>query len=854
MAINQNATINVAVTGQSSIDRLQASLNKTSDAFAGLKTALGSLAIGSFVAQAFQMANAMSDLGKATGISTQAILGFTQAVDANGGSIDGATLGIGKFAQAIESAAGGSKEMQDKFLKLGITLDDLRNLSEQDLLRRTVEGLGRAGNSAVTAATGMSLFGKAARSTDWAGVARDIGSMTDAANGASIDAAGQASQNFSNALVQVQRELLTALKPLSELAVSLTESTAGLGKFISVAVDIGTVVASFFVLGKAFTLVRSGFQALTGAFGAISSGAATVSKTVNMMGYSFGNIIKGFSEGFGRVVSAVGMLGKNFGFLSSGLATVAKGFSILGAAAYAAWKLIVPEWVREKILGIFQANTDGLAATQDAEDAAAGASMKAKEQRMAAAREVQAALQKEIEGLANLLTSYQAINTEANKKYQLETDALKLSESQRMSQQERFGAEATFLKEMAKLTEQYQEKSKSSSESDLAMLPRITAAMTALSGAYNQQLGVVDTLVAARVRAVQAQQLELFSLKQQQQLTEELAEVQHRMATSTMSAVERKYADIDFAAQKSARSAIAAEEARRNQGLTKEEARAYYDAALKGSEQLKASQRIEYENSRQFSTGWDRAFREYADNATNAAKTAENLFRKATQGMEDAIVNFAKTGKFEWKNFVNMMLEELLRAQIQSIFAQMMGNMQGSMRGGGGGGGAGGGGGGIIGSLIGGIGSLFGGGSKPLQGPTQSGGNLSNGGGGGGILGSLVSGIGNLFGGGGNSRPLQGPTQSGGNLSGGFLSGIGDFFSGFFANGGNIPAGRFGVVGEAGPEFVGGPASVTPMSGTTVTYNINAVDASSFQALLARDPSYIYALTEQGRKSFAGAR
>jgi len=32
-----------------------------------------------------------------------------------------------------------------------------------------------------------------------------------------------------------------------------------------------------------------------------------------------------------------------------------------------------------------------------------------------------------------------------------------------------------------------------------------------------------------------------------------------------------------------------------------------------------------------------------------------------------------------------------------------------------------------------------------------------------------------------------------------------------------------------------------------VTYNINAVDAVSFQTLLARDPGLIYALTEQGR-------
>ena len=87
------------------------------------------------------------------------------------------------------------------------------------------------------------------------------------------------------------------------------------------------------------------------------------------------------------------------------------------------------------------------------------------------------------------------------------------------------------------------------------------------------------------------------------------------------------------------------------------------------------------------------------------------------------------------------------------------------------------------------------------------------------------------------------------------IEGIGDFFGGFFANGGTIPAGKFGIVGERGPELVSGPGTVTPMGGgTQVTYNINAVDAQSFSQLLARDPALIFALTEQGRKSLPMGR
>jgi len=47
-------------------------------------------------------------------------------------------------------------------------------------------------------------------------------------------------------------------------------------------------------------------------------------------------------------------------------------------------------------------------------------------------------------------------------------------------------------------------------------------------------------------------------------------------------------------------------------------------------------------------------------------------------------------------------------------------------------------------------------------------------------------------------------------------------FSGFFADGGRIPSGKYGVVGERGPEFVGGPATVTPMgAGGNITFQFN---------------------------------
>ena len=82
------------------------------------------------------------------------------------------------------------------------------------------------------------------------------------------------------------------------------------------------------------------------------------------------------------------------------------------------------------------------------------------------------------------------------------------------------------------------------------------------------------------------------------------------------------------------------------------------------------------------------------------------------------------------------------------------------------------------------------------------------------------------------------------------------------ANGGPVQGNVPIMVGERGPELFipKGAGSIVPngamnaaASGeamqTIVNYNIQAVDASSFRSLVARDPSFIYAVTEQGRRS-----
>lgn len=105
-------------------------------------------------------------------------------------------------------------------------------------------------------------------------------------------------------------------------------------------------------------------------------------------------------------------------------------------------------------------------------------------------------------------------------------------------------------------------------------------------------------------------------------------------------------------------------------------------------------------------------------------------------------------------------------------------------------------------------------------------------------------------------------------IFGGIFGGVNPFtslFGGARANGGPVQAGKTYLVGERGPEMVrfGRAGTVIPnarlMEGdggggmTQVVYNISAVDAPSFKALVSQDPQFIYSVTQVGGRR-AGVR
>lgn len=127
--------------------------------------------------------------------------------------------------------------------------------------------------------------------------------------------------------------------------------------------------------------------------------------------------------------------------------------------------------------------------------------------------------------------------------------------------------------------------------------------------------------------------------------------------------------------------------------------REYHERAL-ADEQVYQDARAALEADA--SVGFDRALADYLDSSRNVAEQAEGLWGNAFRGMEDALVQFATTGKASFGDLARSIIADLIRIQIRAQLAGMLGS------------------GGGLGGLLSGIGSMFGLGGGGLGGVNAS--------------------------------------------------------------------------------------------------------------------------------------
>lgn len=105
--------------------------------------------------------------------------------------------------------------------------------------------------------------------------------------------------------------------------------------------------------------------------------------------------------------------------------------------------------------------------------------------------------------------------------------------------------------------------------------------------------------------------------------------------------------------------------------MTKEDIAKYGEVEKK---RIEEQYKIE-ESQKSFEYGWKRAFKNYADDATNAAKMGEQAFVSLTNNMESALDQFVRTGKLNFGDLARSIIADLLKIQLRAQATSLFGGL-----------------------------------------------------------------------------------------------------------------------------------------------------------------------------------
>lgn len=739
------------------IRKVSSDLDEMSSKINGFATA-GTAALIGLGASAAAFADELADVAAANETTINSVLGLGAALQGAGGNADSVGRLLQSLSNNMESANSGNLKMVSTFEKLGVSISDLGSLSQDQIRNNVIKNLAEMKDVTERNALAQQMFGKAALGVNWKAVAADIDENTRKYEqyNDSLKTAGDAFDAMGSIIKDIKIAAAEAFEPLfkyiaklkidiptvttlikvfaAALAVAVSASVlAGFAKLLVLLKDIGMVVSK----NKLVTII--------GTLLSIGVGVAT-----------WTGLMKDTEEAINDTATAQ----ENVNEKTEKTKRDQTGIYEAIKKQKDSLTQVTEQYNRQikNIQDKLKFESESLLLTEE-------------EKRI---KQEQNAIETQTENsLASLKQKYDAMDIDARKRVQAEYEKEKKAiESTGQAAKKDVEERILGIIRLQNQFKEFQNFIKEVNDVNIKRFELLSKQISDNSG-YQEKIDLEQKLIAlGKIRTTIGEGLVGLSQKEKE---EALAAV--TIATTATQNLGLSYDQINKSIEENIKAQIRA-------GIISQKVgdaiinsnRDSRISILQNAETIANTSKEIADQSRTFSYGWSKAFRDYTDEASNAARAAERIFQKVTSGMEDMIVNFAKTGKFEFKSFMNSILEELLRSQVRQLMSQVFN----------------------------------------VGGATSTG-----------SSGNIFKSIGKLLG---------------------------------FANGGVIPTDGPVIVGERGPELISGAAGrvVTPNNqlgtSTNVVYNISAVDALSFKQMLAQDPSFIYAVTEQGRRTLPTSR
>jgi hypothetical protein len=623
-------------------NKLNLSASNLTGGLLKLRGTLATIGLGAFAASALQSADAVADLADSTGMSIGKILEFQKALQLAGGKADDTGKALATFYGSIDEANQGSDKAQETFAKLGVSLKDLKTLSEEDLLDKTIKGFNNLTDPIQRNTTLTNLFGKSMRTVDPARLGDELESLRG-----KMAAQEWATKDAADAIETFER-LVSALKGAVVLA--LNPILSFFGTFKDGEYDVRSMAGTIQSLAAAYIALR------VAAFGAAVATAAA------------GGGLKGGAAGVVTGVAAAALTFKGINELMSQLE---------GPLPYAG-----------------QASPMGPNATME-EQLAEEARLRAGRNRLSGAtgRDQQAGkeLQGQLTAVKALADGYRRAAQANMDRYTTEVDLLGKTEYEQELIKGTNEIEKRYADQLAAL----EDKKQGAKGATLALIQKSIADLGDLKTSeldifeitrkqtfeYKQQQDQIKLITDEIEKQIQRQQTLGDIIRG---INDKQKDVGFETAQRGRNPLERQIAEIQENARKGALEAgrtFAAAFEDGGDGLTPERAQELADGLNQIAEKYNGIADAQLGNldaSRSWDTGWKEAFDSYAENATNAATVAATTFSSMANNMESALDNFVETGKLNFKDLARSIIQDLLKIQLKASAMNMFKAIGGS--------------------------------------------------------------------------------------------------------------------------------------------------------------------------------
>lgn len=836
-----------SLAANTAFTKLQGTVDRMTTRIGGLRTALAGLGFLALGGSALKMADDLQDLSNATGIAVGRLLELKKALTTSGGDAEQMGTALNNFLRSIDDAAEGSIKAQNSFIGLNVSLNDLRKMSEQDLFIKTLEGIAAIENPSRRAAEMMDKFGKSFKTVDPQELLDKLKATAGEGDkyAASIKRAAELNDALATAQGNVKIAFIEAFAPIirqiNGMNQALDDSGVKMEGLINIIKLVGIALATSFVfsvglklvavvgqIGRAFTalgavVTGSGVGAMAGLF------AATGRLMVVFRGFVALIAIVGTS------VYAASQLFDDFGSIATNaLARVIEGVGSLTASL-----LNLPTDAIAALLNLFGAgikNPVGLGTGLQNMVNQAEATRKKAEADAAYAKKIGGGRggqggptaeqlgvpsitggkggpdTREVDETArrNAIQGIRDINVEYEKQQRLRLAALDL-ETSLVGKTEEEKQLAQAQRELAlnyqSTQEQLIQRRNSLTKDEQYLAGEINATLKKNADAYSKQAQDLEKTIIAQQTANLLEKDRLNTLQNMTKAYDDHIARQRALGEILRAANDQVFAAKDAIPQSQLvglsgiqKQIIDIQESARK--AAQEAARAFAANFEDGGDGLTP------ERAKELADGLDQiagAYKRVATAQTEVAQANYETSRSFSTGWQDAFAKYAEDAQNAAEH-AQTYFDRFTKGFEDAIVA-LVTNGKFSFKD-------------FANSIIADFARIEA--RKALT-------NFMGGkdAGGGSILGSLFTWGKSLFG---------------------------------FANGGSLMAGMPAIVGERGPELfvpssagkivannqLGGQAQVI---NNAVTYQIQAVDAASFRQLVAREPSFIYAVTEQGRRS-----